>query len=657
MTEMEDSAKMTIDFLRARLLAERSVSKSARQRADELAERVVALEEQLKAVTLQRNKAEKATAEVLAILGNHRLSDFSETYDSSSDQEGSLCESKEGTEPAKKEQSFVTSNARMNTLEFSGSEPRSSPVTGRSLSWKKCTESPTSFKSEYMDQSRRSSSFNSKIRSSSRRNLGKSCRQLKRKEIRSGADEGRGESFQHGTQGNGESIMSRDTSNGSKDDSMETTEERSKTKEEKVFLEDMERALEHQAQLIVRYEAEENAQREWEEKFREDNSCTPDSCEPGNQSDITEERDEIRAETVDPRNMQDLCEPGDQSDVTEEKDEIRAETVEPAYTIPSHDHGVRSVEEYVCHDEDKVDKHPSDGVVPTVHAEMGCLPVQQHSSCSSGMVNEVSTSSYFSSQLKTETNTRGKEKLELLDKSLHQPFFVSSEHRPQQKSSCHVCENFCEGESSVEQNKTQLVSLHETKDGLHGVLEALQHAKSSLKQKLDRLPLSSLGGPIVGAKDAPFPANKDWDAMEIPVGCAGLFRVPTDLKFENTAHHSQISLLGPFPDSHLSLTRYSPNMGVGGAASGDIYTASPYMESGLSSSTQKSYLDSYMDMSSRGIPASSRYTYPSYADLVLKTPSVYGDGIQRLSSVGTMPSGSGDQNYIYHDQIRPNTHR
>ena len=38
---------------------------------------------------------------------------------------------------------------------------------------------------------------------------------------------------------------------------------------------DMERALEHQAQLIGQYEEEEKAQREWEEKFRENNNSTP----------------------------------------------------------------------------------------------------------------------------------------------------------------------------------------------------------------------------------------------------------------------------------------------------------------------------------------------------------------------------------------------
>lgn len=38
---------------------------------------------------------------------------------------------------------------------------------------------------------------------------------------------------------------------------------------------DMETALEHQAQLIGRYKEEEKAQRDWEEKFRENSSSTP----------------------------------------------------------------------------------------------------------------------------------------------------------------------------------------------------------------------------------------------------------------------------------------------------------------------------------------------------------------------------------------------
>jgi hypothetical protein len=37
----------------------------------------------------------------------------------------------------------------------------------------------------------------------------------------------------------------------------------------------MEKALEHQAQLIDRYKTMEKVQREWEEKFRENNGSTP----------------------------------------------------------------------------------------------------------------------------------------------------------------------------------------------------------------------------------------------------------------------------------------------------------------------------------------------------------------------------------------------
>ncbi|CAH9147387.1 unnamed protein product [Cuscuta epithymum] len=58
----------------------------------------------------------------------------------------------------------------------------------------------------------------------------------------------------------------------------------------------MEKAIQHQAELIGQYEAEERAQREWEEKYREDSSFMMDSSRDlGNHSDVTDERDDIRA--------------------------------------------------------------------------------------------------------------------------------------------------------------------------------------------------------------------------------------------------------------------------------------------------------------------------------------------------------------------------
>ncbi|KAJ0253543.1 hypothetical protein HA466_0112140 [Hirschfeldia incana] len=86
-SDEQDPTSMTIEFLRARLLAERAVSKSARAKLDGLADKVAELEEQLKIVSLQRKKAEQATADVLAILAENGFNDVSDGYDSSSDQE------------------------------------------------------------------------------------------------------------------------------------------------------------------------------------------------------------------------------------------------------------------------------------------------------------------------------------------------------------------------------------------------------------------------------------------------------------------------------------------------------------------------------------------------------------------------------------------
>ncbi|KAF2318405.1 hypothetical protein GH714_006711 [Hevea brasiliensis] len=138
---MEDSTTMTIEFLRARLLSERSVSRSARQRADELAKRVAELQEQLTIVSLQRMKAEKATADVLAILDGNGISHISETFDSSSEQD--TCECKVGNRSPKEEENSVNLEMRNNEAEeLSGSDLDFSTVTARSLSWKGRKDSP-----------------------------------------------------------------------------------------------------------------------------------------------------------------------------------------------------------------------------------------------------------------------------------------------------------------------------------------------------------------------------------------------------------------------------------------------------------------------------------------------------------------------------------
>ncbi|KAE8657579.1 rab9 effector protein with kelch motifs-like [Hibiscus syriacus] len=244
---MEDS---TIEFLQARLLSERSVSKSARQRADELARRVAELEEQLRIVSVQTRRAEKATADVLAILENNGVSAVSEELDSSSDQDMPF-ESNMDNVSTKEEERSVGSKGRRKEEELSCSEDFSS-LSGRSLSWKgrkSASHSPEKYKDSLV---RRHNMF-----SSPKHWQGKLCRKIRHREPRLVAEEPKSDDVKAGSPVN-ELVTSPEVND-------------NQSKSEK----DMEKALEHQAQLIDRYEAMEKAQREWEEKFRENNSSTP----------------------------------------------------------------------------------------------------------------------------------------------------------------------------------------------------------------------------------------------------------------------------------------------------------------------------------------------------------------------------------------------
>lgn len=148
------------------------------------------LEEQLKIVSLQRKKAEKATAAVLSILENNGRSDASEEFDSGSDQEAIFADSKCAESADNRDERKPTSSnvkEKENDADtFSSSEIVSSPSTGRSLSWKSGNNhSLQSFdRKKYSDSAwRRSSSFASTGSSSPRRS-GKSCRRIRRSNTR-----------------------------------------------------------------------------------------------------------------------------------------------------------------------------------------------------------------------------------------------------------------------------------------------------------------------------------------------------------------------------------------------------------------------------------------------------------------------------------------
>ncbi|KAM7526817.1 hypothetical protein LguiA_016719 [Lonicera macranthoides] len=624
-TNMEDST-MTIDFLRARLLSERSVSRSARQRADELAKRVVELEEQLKIVSLRRKKAEKATADLLAILKNNGISDVSDEYDSRSDQEGSLCESKLDNNSVE-ENSPNEKVGRNDSELFSGSELESSRLTGRSLSWKNGKNSSHSLeKKRYTGSSRRRRSSFASTGSSSSQRAGKSCRQIRRRETRSPGHRS-ALSFSYLSaekllcyctnfsntfyfvivrsaveeleidtgilalqQGNGVDKCSECFPNCS-DSGPDTLREGSEDREDKGLLEgpdsgildnqrvtgghyfngheggqEMERALEHQAQLIGQYESEEKAQREWEEKFRENNSCTPDSCDAGNHSDVTEERDEIKA------------------------------SAPPCTTT-----GTITFE-----------NQPNSG------APNFCFSKESKNRNASSMNAYESPVSEFAFSM-----AKGNH-----DKALH-----SSQNL------AHVSASMdSKGEASRSTNELVLVP-HGTSDKLESVLEALQQAKLSLKQNLNGPPLLE-GGSTSKAIQSSVPAVRPGDRLEIPVECGlnGLFRVPTDFQFEATARSN---LLGSGFRSSLANDKFLSRPYTDSNSNtynGDRFLAISSLPCSETRSVGATRTPVFDPGSDTGIPSSGRYPYLEPQLTTSLPPSRFDPGLDPgLPSSGGYP--------------------
>ncbi|KAF9597101.1 hypothetical protein IFM89_015930 [Coptis chinensis] len=417
---MEESTSMTIEFLRARLLSERSISRTARHRADELAKRVVELEEQLTHVSQQRKKAEKATAEVLAILESNGISDISEVYDSSSDQEVVVSES---SDTRKEEANITTSGA---------GDLGVSSLVGRSLSWKSCSDGPNS-----VDTKRRSTSG-----SSTRPHIGRSCRQMKQKGARS---------------------------------------------------------------MVA-----------------------------------------VNNETV-----------------------------------------------LVESQENKVAKRSSDV-----------------SNCSSAM------------------------------------YEVLKESCKSEKDKVYF-ENLVQVLPEAQNEESTYL---ETANGVGGVLDALQQAKLSLKNELDRLSLSSRSGSAERRTERPASAIFAGVSMDIPVGCAGLFRVPTSSQFEALA--TKPNSVTPYSESESSFARFYHDLKVG---TGTInrYSSSPYMDMGSLNSTYRPLITPYIDKG-MGPPASSRYRYPTYADLM---PRMSGrDGLPRNYPNTGLGMATNDRYSEYNDRRQSNVY-
>ncbi|KQK10660.1 hypothetical protein BRADI_2g55450v3 [Brachypodium distachyon] len=281
---MAAEAAMTVDFLRARLLSERSVSRASKERADQLAAKVAELEEQVLAVTAQRQQAERETDEVLAILESRGFSgsQLSEVLDSGSDNDEEELRDTKANGDVASSHGEVEPEQEPAAQREAEEDAQPEPEPG-GLSWKGRSVSPR--KARQLKQRHRRSYFyllaSEPDPSRCKYRMGQSCRKNKRTELRSPApvvvEDGTGLAV------SAESRKGKQQQDDERDDDLDGEvggDERSSGDGRGQYVircrkdGEMERVLEKQAELIGQFEAEEKAQRDWEKQFN-DNRRSP----------------------------------------------------------------------------------------------------------------------------------------------------------------------------------------------------------------------------------------------------------------------------------------------------------------------------------------------------------------------------------------------
>ncbi|KAL5974581.1 hypothetical protein ACLOJK_031251 [Asimina triloba] len=422
---------------------------------------------------------------------------------------------------------------------------------------------------------------------------------------------------------------------------------------------EMERALEEQAQLIDQYEAEENAQREWEEKFQENNgvilwltfifniivipqahgltvkvlSLAPDSYEPGNQSGVTEERNGLKAETA------------ESIDVAP-----TAVGAEVGHSIPpEQEHKALANDSHANEDpatrtlfiSAPMGSSASDQI--SLPVELESLPGQQQGRMHVGGQECIFQGPAFPGQEEVRATMETKQNLEWSrnvtgfgmhnDLKLQSLSYGSAGVEPMQMRSSHqgdgalsggemsgsqilttgsslltanslgvilnssqVGGNFAEAESIGRPNEILKVG-HRTSESMGGVLEALQLAKQSLQYEMKRV-ASPSQGTIVPVPDTQVQATKDVNAVDTPFGPAGLFRLPSE---SQSISSYQPDYFRTYSDLGSSSTRHGSDLGSSSTRHGS--------DSGFGAISHERYI-----MSPYTEPASRISSYRGYYD-------------------------------------------
>lgn len=559
---MDEKTAMTVEFLRARLLSERIVSKTAKQRAEILSRRVIELEEQLRIVNVQRRKAEKAAEEVLSILETQGITCNSGLTDSSTEQENSQLNDQEGNQyiisKDVKEDKFLKST-RMDRSEvddgLSCSDIDGSSSDYNCLSWKSHgsdLDSQEKLKTK-QNRHRERSRFISTLKSSSRR-TGKSCRKIKKPDVGSASDnESQKPTLVHAHE---DGVV---THSDGFDEKHECRLEASESKMDKFSADsssslcsdvqnreskdggkdDMERALEQQAQLIIQFQAMENAQKEWEEKFNETKVSILDTHEPGNQPNAVENgnfsSDNSNLRAWIPQQEEEKISVKDIS-FTEDENAGRCRNCEVSVKKVTSDEfspGISSTPP------SSSSKNGSDGLAETVSKAL-IIPPQNNIKILSGLEKPEIREDHPKHLLQAQALMEQQYDAMAVNKTSRKDLKGSIYEKPTHRNSLVnfpdqgiLSSSLAEKTTPITDEKIPNKEFSEVKDlrgkiprptgsSLGSVLESLRRARISIKQELVKMPDSQ------GTLNVTALARAPLKPAEVPIDSSALFRLPSD---------------------------------------------------------------------------------------------------------------------------------
>ncbi|XP_042444330.1 uncharacterized protein LOC122029420 [Zingiber officinale] len=594
---MGDSTAMTVEFLRARLLSERTVSKAAKEKAGQLAKRVMELEEQLRIMIIQRKKTEQAATEAISTLETNGMNDLSDAIDSSFDKNKSTIGEKGCKEHFRSELCTKASEERIVIADAqSNSHLENSSSQLMSLSRKSHRGNPNSPlkpKGKPIKQGYREKSFMFCVESSPKYSLGKSCYKIKQEdEGLASADLVDHYAINHdefaklsaNVSGSSTSFLNKNEADGI----------------DCVRDEEMERVLEQQAQLIGQFEAEEKAQQEWEKKYSENKISNLDYSEHVKLSYMTEVNGELQKDTL-------TCfEKIAYGDEEAKPDDIGVFPGIKEPTCPSNNHLLETLSngERILNTSNEYDEHPvhnssndqHSGKINDSNTELGSPEVcdglmsQTHQHVTDSDVEACFVEVTWPKQLSTVSSSLPKSCDGLVHKnndhgSINNNSILAESYIDSLPMGSHSALNSrkdlpkwqlsgTQGPYCVKQNQSACSSLQ--------VLEALQQAKVYLRQDLHRLPLPGLGTKdLTSVTSYHASTTMSDESLKGPIGSAGLLRLPSD-----TFHRTQNSDHGLYP-SGLNLGISFPRRGCVLTTAVDHHSAIPYFEAGSKASASK----------------------------------------------------------------------